>query len=163
MSRDHDLGAPLDIPQLGTFRSSSEHAGASETATGSELLRDLLNLLSQLSGRSKNQDNRSISPLQVGLVVRMDNPRKKISKSLPRASLSDPHHVNSSQSDGPSLGLDRSGRIKPSLPDLSHDVVGEVSVLKVGDGVRDGVSALNGDFFLISVLLYIPGIHVEVT
>merc|ERR1719203_1869556 len=126
MSRNYDLGAPLNVPQLRAFRSSSEHAGASEAAARSKLLGDLLNLLRKLSGRSKNQDNRSISPLQVGLVVRMDNPRKKISKSLPRACLSDPDHVSSSQSDRPSLSLDRSRSVEPSLADLVHHVVGKV-------------------------------------
>jgi hypothetical protein len=56
-----------------------------------------------IPGRSQHQHNKSLSPLQVWLVVAVDDAREKVPMRLPRPSLSNPYHVLACQCEGESL------------------------------------------------------------
>ena len=102
-----------------------------------------------LPGGCQDQDDGTISPLQVGLVVAVDDSGKGVSKSLARPSLSNPNKVVTLQRDGEALGLDGRGGGEPGVPDFLHDVVGEVSILPSHDRVGTILLTLDDDDFIL--------------
>ena len=52
-----------------------------------------MDLLGEFSSGCKYQDDGSVTPLKVGLVVDVDNARQKVAASLARTGLSNPDHV----------------------------------------------------------------------
>ena len=106
-----------------------------------------------LPGRGKHKNYGSITPLQVGLVVAMDDTGKSVAEGFARSGLSNPDKVMTLERNGEALGLDwrRSG--EASVADLLHDVVGEVAVLPPHDRVGAVLLTLDDhDLILVPII-----------
>ena len=122
---------------------------------------NFLDLLSQLSGGGQDQDNGSISSLQVRLVVDMDDGWEKVSQSLSWSSLSDADHVHSWEGQWPSLRLNGSWFLIVLPHDLLHDVIGNSRLVEVGDWVWDVGASDDRDFLFDPVTLDVFGVSVN--
>merc|ERR1719220_838992 len=113
--------------------------------------------MGEFSCGCKYQDDGSVTPFEVGLVVNVDNARQKVAAGLARTGLRNPDHVLALEGNWPALSLDGCGCLVALLVDLIEDVVWEAGFLKGGDGrwtISLGVP-LNADFLCLPELFHL--------
>jgi hypothetical protein len=150
---DADFDSVLKVADLGSLRGSSEDAGVLNLGRPAKISLDLFNLLSQLSSRGQNEDNGSVTTLKVGLVVDVNDCRKKVAEGFAGTGLGDGNKVASGQSNGPTLRLN-GGRSRIVLTfDFFHHVIRHSSLIEAGDRIGNVLTLDDGDLFLEPELL----------
>jgi len=69
------------------------------------------------------------------LVVDVDNGGQNVAQGLAGSCLGNTHEVRATHGDGPALSLDGGGRLVALSADLLHDVVGQIDLREVLDGI----------------------------
>lgn len=139
-SGNDNLDTSREVSDLLASGDTTVDTGVSDLGRLAELGALLLNLDSKLSGGGKDQNNGSVTVLQHGLGVNVDNGRQTVRESLTGTSGSDTNDISSSEGHGPSLALNGGGLLETLLLDLLENVRGEASLVEVGHGLGDTVS-----------------------
>lgn len=135
-SGDTDLDTSLEVSDLRALGSTTVNGSVPNSGRLTKLGSFGLDLNSELSGRSKDKNNRTVTRGKEGLGVDVDHCRKAERDGLTRTSLGNGDKVTTGQGHRPSLALDRRRSSEAHSSDLGHDVVGETGLLKGGDGSR---------------------------
>lgn len=134
---DAHLDAALEVTDLRTLGDTAVDAGVADARRLAELCDFLLNLNSQFTGRSENQDNRAVAGSEEGLSVDVNDGGKAVGQGLARARLSNTDHVATGKSHRPALRLNGGGGRETLGLDLIHDVAREASLIEGLDGLGD--------------------------
>lgn len=143
-SSDADFDTTSEVADLLSLGNTSIHTGVSDAGRLSEFADFLLNLDGQLTGRSEDENDGSVTRSEKGLGVDVHNSGQAVCQGLSGTSLSDTNNIATRQSHGPALGLNGSWCGEALSLDLVHDVSWETSLVKCGDRARD-VGTLNGN------------------
>jgi hypothetical protein len=145
-----------EITDLGTLGNTTIDTGVADARRSAELLHLLLNLNSQLTGRSEDEDNRTIARSKERLGVDVDDGGKTVCKGLSGTSLGNTNDIATGEGHGPTLRLN-GGRSREALGlDLIHDISGEASLVEGLNGARD-ILASNGHLVLAA-----EGFHISI-
>ena len=150
--RDDDLDAPLQITRLRSLRGPAEYARVTHERGAAELRRHLLDLLGQFAGRGEDERDGPVATTYLRLVIYVHYRRQNVSQRLPRARLSDADHIFAAHGDRPALRLDGGRSVVALFHDAIHDVLGEVRLLELLDGV--GHVPVDSDLFCGTKLLH---------
>jgi len=129
-----DLNALSEVTDLLALGHTTVDAGVPDARRLAELANLLLNLDSQLTGGSKDEDDGTIAGCEKRLGVDVDDSGETVTKSLSGTSLSDTNDVATREGHGPALGLNGSGLGEASGLDLVENVGGESSLVESLDG-----------------------------
>jgi len=150
-SGDDDFNSLFEVADLWSFRSTTKHAGGVDVRTLDEILRDLLNLLRQLSSWQKDDGNWTVSSSDRLLSADVKHRGKQKGKCFARASSGDTDHIEPREADREADRLD--GRWLGELAPLDafQNVGREVALFKLEDRARALVVALfnDADFFFL--------------
>ena len=125
-----DLNALSEVADLLALGHTTVDAGVPDARRLAELANLLLNLDSQLTGGSKDEDDRTIAGCEKRLCVDVDDSGETVTKSLSGTGLSDTDDVATRESHGPALGLNSSGLGEASCLDLVENVGGETGLVE---------------------------------
>lgn len=129
-SGDTDLDSPRKIANLGTLGDTTVDAGIANTGRLAELGDFLLNLDSQLTGRSEDKDDRTIAGSEERLSVDVNDGGKAVGERLSGTGLGNTDDIATRKSHGPALRLN-GGRSRETLGlDLVHNVTRETSLVE---------------------------------
>lgn len=142
-SGNANLDSARKVTDLRTLGDTTVDTGVANTGGLSELGNLSLNLNSQLTSRSQNKNNGTVTGGEERLGVDVNNSGETVTKSLAGTSLGNTDDVASGESHGPALGLDSSRSIKALSLDLRQNVRGETSLVKGLDGTGH-VGTLDG-------------------
>ena len=151
-SGNADLNTAGEVTDLRTLGNTTVNTGVANTGGLSELGDLGLNLNSQLTSGSQDQDNGTISGAQKGLGVDVDNGGKTVGESLSGTSLGNTDSIATREGHGPTLGLDGSGTLETLRLDLTQNVLRETSLVEGLNGARD-VTTLHSHVVGLAVLI----------
>jgi hypothetical protein len=134
---DTDLNALSEVADLLALGHTTVDAGVPDARRLAKLADLLLNLDSQLTGGSKDEDDGAIAGSEKRLGVDVDDSGETVTKGLSGTGLSDTNDVATRESHGPALGLNSSRLGEASGLDLVEDVGGETSLIESLDGPGD--------------------------
>jgi hypothetical protein len=145
-SGDTDLDTLREVSDLRTLGGTTVDGSVPDSGRLAELGALLLDLDSKFSGRSKNEDNGSITSSEERLSVDVNHGGESERDGLSGTSLGNGDDISTRESHGPSLTLNggRSGETHSS--DLGHDILGETSLVEGADGSGD---VLTSDLHLL--------------
>jgi hypothetical protein len=137
---DDNLGSTLEVTDLSSLGNSSVNASVPDPRGGSELGALLLDLDGELTGRSEDEDDGSVSGGEEGLGVDVDHGGEGEGDGLSGSSGRDGDEITSGEGHGPRLALNGGGGGEAGALDLGHNVVGEVGLSERVDGLGDVAS-----------------------
>ena len=144
-----DLDTARQITDLRTLGDTTVNTGVANAGRATKLGDFLLNLDSQLTGGSKDQDNRAVSGGEERLCVDVDNRGKTVSEGLSGTGLGNTNDIATRESHGPTLRLN-GGRSRETLGlDLIHDIAGETSLVEALDRLGD-IATGDGHLMLLA-------------
>jgi hypothetical protein len=135
-----DLDTLRQVSDLRTLGGTTVNGSVPDSGRLSELGALLLDLDSEFSGRSKDEDNGTITSGEERLSVDVDHGGKGERDGLSGTSLGDGNDISTREGHGPSLTLNGGGGIETHGSDFGHDVLGETGFIERGDGSRDILS-----------------------
>jgi hypothetical protein len=121
-SGDQDLNTTGKVTDLGSLGNSSVDTGVADSGRLSKLGNLLLNLNSQLTGRSKDQDDRSISGGEKRLGVDVNDGGKTVSQGLSGSGLGNTDDIATRKGHRPTLRLNGSRGREALCLNLVHNV-----------------------------------------
>jgi hypothetical protein len=136
-SSDADLNTLGKVTDLLALGHTTVDAGVPDAGRLAELADFLLDLDSQLTGGSEDEDDGSVTGCEERLSVDVDDSGKTVTKGLSGTSLGNTNDVATGEGHGPALRLNGSGLSEASGLDLVHDVSGETSLVEGLDGSGD--------------------------
>jgi hypothetical protein len=148
-SSNANLNTTGQVTNLRTLGDTTVDTGVAN-ARGLAELADLgLNLDSQLTSRSQDEDNGTITGGQKRLGVDVNNSGKTVREGLSGTGLGDTDNITSGESHGPTLRLDGSRTLETLGLDLGQNVGRETSFIEGLDGARD-TTASDGHLVLLT-------------
>uniref|UniRef100_A0A182IQR0 Uncharacterized protein n=1 Tax=Anopheles atroparvus TaxID=41427 RepID=A0A182IQR0_ANOAO len=133
---DDDLYAAAQIGRLRAFAGATEQARVANVRRRTEVRGDLLDLLSEFTGRREDEHKRAADGWVRLLVIDVHDRRQHVAERLAGAGLRHANHVQAAQCDRPALGLDRRRALVSLLLDLPQHVVRNVDLVELGDRLR---------------------------
>lgn len=144
-----DLDTLSKVADLRATGNTTVDTGVSDARGATKLGDLLLNLNSQLTGGSQDQDNGSIARSQKRLGVNVDDGGKTVGKGLSGTSLGDTDNITTREGHGPALRLNSGGSRETLSLDLVHDIAGETSLVEGLDGLGH-IGTVNGHLVVFS-------------
>jgi hypothetical protein len=132
-----DFNALSEITDLLALRHTTVDAGVPDAGRLAELADLLLNLDSQLTGGSKDEDDRAVTGCQERLCVDVDDGGETVAESLSGTGLGDTDNVATRESHGPALRLNGGRLGEASSLDLIENVGRKTSLVEGFDGSGD--------------------------
>lgn len=149
---DADFDTAAQITNLRALGNTTIDASVANPGRLSELADFGLNLNSKLTGRSKDEDNRTIAGSKERLSVDVYNGRETVGKCLSGTSFSNTDDIPTRKSHWPTLRLNGSRTLEALSLDLTQDVLGEPSLVEILDGTRN-IASLHSHLVLLAELL----------
>jgi hypothetical protein len=144
-----DLDTTGQVANLRTLGDTTVDTGVAN-ARGLAELADLgLNLDSQLTSRSEDEDDGTITRGKERLSVDVNNSGQTVRQSLSGTGLGNTDNVTSGESHGPTLRLNGSGTLEALGLNLGQNVGRETSLIEGLDGARD-TTASDGHLVLLA-------------
>ena len=136
---DDDVGAVAQVAELGSLRGAAVDAGAGDAAGAAELDRLLEDLVGELAGGSKHEDDGPVAGVDpAALGENVEVAREEEAEGLARARLGDADHVAALEGRGPRLGLDDGGGGEAGGADARHNLWGYRGLFEGEEGVCGG-------------------------
>jgi hypothetical protein len=144
-----NLDTTGQVTNLRALGDTTVDTGVANTRGLAELADLSLNLNSQLTSRSQNQNDRAITGGQERLGVDVNNSGKTVRQRLSGTGLGDTDNITTGESHRPALRLDGSWALETLGLDLRQDVGREASLIEGLDGARD-TTASDGHLVLLT-------------
>jgi hypothetical protein len=148
-SGNANLNTTREITNLRTLGDTTVDTGVANTRGLAKLGNFGLNLDSQLTSGSQDEDNRAVTRSKERLGVDVHNSGKTVAQSLSGTSLGNTDNITSGEGHGPTLGLNSSGLLEALSLDLREDVLGEASLIESLNGAGD-IGTLDGHDLLLA-------------
>lgn len=129
-SGNADLDTSGEVADLLALRHTTVDAGVPNARRLAKLADLLLNLDSELTGGSEDEDDRAVAGREERLRVDVNNSGKTVAKSLAGTGLGNTDNIATRESHGPALRLNGSGLSEALGLDLVHDVSREASLVE---------------------------------
>jgi len=144
-----NLNTTGEVTDLRTLGNTTVDTGVAN-ARGLAELGDLgLNLDSQFTSGSQDEDNGAVTRSKERLSVDVHNGGKTVTQSLSGTSLGNTDDITTGEGHGPALGLDSSGLLETLSFDLRENVLGEASLIESLNGTGN-VGTLNSHGLLLA-------------
>lgn len=147
-SGDTDFDTTSEISDLLTLGDTTVDTGVADAGRLAELVNFSLNLNSEFTSGSEDEDDRTVTRRKEGLSVDVDDRGKTVGQSLSRTGLGNTDDIATRKGHGPTLGLNGGGVGKALGLDLVDHVSRETSLVEGLNGLRD---VLAGDSDLVSL------------
>jgi hypothetical protein len=151
-----NLDTAGEVTNLWTLGDTTVDAGVADAGGAAELGDLLLNLNSELTSGSENQDNGAVARGEKRLGVDVNDGGQTIRKGLSGTGLGNTDNIATGESHGPALRLDGGGGGEALSLHLIHNVTGETGLIKGLDGLgniasSDGHLVLDAELVDLSI------------
>lgn len=148
-SGNADLNTTGQIADLRALGNTTVDTGVANARGLAELCDLSLNLDSQFTGRSQDQDDGAVARCEERLGIDVDDSGKTVGQSLSGAGLGNTDDVATRESHGPTLRLNCSGAVEALSLDLRQNVLRETGLVEGLDRARN-IMALDGHLVLLA-------------